>query len=67
MKYKLLILLAIFSTIAYAQGDADVNKSIFTSDLKIYVVVAVLAIILLTIFVFLFSMERRIKRLEEKK
>ncbi|MFN8309105.1 MAG: CcmD family protein [Chitinophagales bacterium] len=39
----------------------------FRSDLKIYVVVAVLTIIFLGIVFFLFSMERRLKKLENRK
>lgn len=50
----------------FAQGEAEVNKSFMSSDLKIYVVVAVLTIILTTIFVFLLFMEKRLRKLEEK-
>lgn len=35
------------------------------SELKIYVVVAVLVLIFLGIVLFLFSLERRLKKLEE--
>ncbi len=65
MKYILTLLSVFFSLISFAQGETDTND-FFKSNLKIYVVVAVLVIILTCIFAFLFSMERRLKELEEK-
>ena len=50
---------------AMAQGDMPTGD-IMRSQLKIYVVVAVLLIIFSGIIVFLFAMERRVKALEEK-
>ncbi len=38
----------------------------FRSEGKIYVVVGVILIILIGLFVYLFRMDRRIKKLEEK-
>ena len=64
-KYLLSILSAFISLTIFAQGETGAND-FFKSNLKIYVVVAVLTIILLCIFVFLFSIERRLKQLEDK-
>ena len=64
-KYLLNILFFFISLTALAQGETDTND-FFKSNLKIYVVVAVLVIILSCLFVFLFSIERRLKKLEEK-
>ncbi len=38
----------------------------FYSEGKIYIVIAVLSMVLVGIFVYLFSMERKLKRLEEQ-
>lgn len=65
-KYLLNILFVFISLFTFAQGETDTND-FFKSSLKVYVVVAVLAIILSCIFAFLFSMERRLKELEDKK
>ncbi len=64
-KYLLNILFFFISLTALAQGETDTND-FFKSNLKIYVVVAVLVIILSCLFAFLFSIERRLKKLEEK-
>ncbi|MBP7389958.1 MAG: CcmD family protein [Chitinophagales bacterium] len=60
------ILLSLLFIYTFAQGEADVNKTFMSSNLKINVVVAVLTIILGLLFLFLFSMERRVKQLEKK-
>ena len=64
-KHLLNILFFFISLTALAQGETDTND-FFKSNLKIYVVVAVLVIILSCLFIFLFSIERRLKKLEEK-
>ena len=53
-----------FSLKASAQGE-QMSSGFMRSDLKIYVVVAVLVLIFLGIVLFLFSLERRLKKLEE--
>ena len=53
-KYLLNILFFFISLTAFAQGETDTND-FFKSNLKIYVVVAVLVIILSCLFVFLFA------------
>ena len=64
-KYILNILLLLLSLVTFAQGDTDTND-FFKSNLKIYVVVAVLVIILTCLFVFMFAIEKRLKALEDK-
>ncbi len=51
---------------AQAQGAVQTEgvDGVMRSNLKIYVVVAVLTIILLGIFFFLFSIEKRLSKLE---
>ena len=64
-KFMLNLLFVFASLLSFAQGETGTND-FFKSNLKIYVVVAVLLIILTCLFVFLFSIERRLKKLEEK-
>ncbi len=64
-RYILTIAVIFMSLFANAQGDTG-TQDIFKSNLKIYVVVAVLTVILLLLFVFMFSIERRLKALETK-
>ena len=60
------ILLLTFTALsAFAQGD-QAAPGLMRSHLKMYVVVAVLLIIFLGIVIFLLSLDRRLKRLEEK-
>lgn len=54
----------LFSLYASAQGE-QMSSGLMRSELKIYVVVAVLVLIFLGIVLFLFSLERRLKKLEE--
>ncbi len=64
-KYFLLIIPILANLILCAQGDISAdNNDMMRSNHKIYVVAAVLAIILTAIFIFLFSIERRLKKLE---
>ncbi|MFN8277927.1 MAG: hypothetical protein U0T84_10600 [Chitinophagales bacterium] len=59
------IMMVMVSVAAHAQA-AENNTSFFRSNLKIYVVVAVLVIIFSGIIALLFSMERRLRQLESK-
>ena len=66
MKSILSFFMVLLSSLSVmAQGDMPTGD-IMRSQLKIYVVVAVLLIIFSGIIVFLFAMERRVKALEEK-
>lgn len=60
------LLFLLLSFACFAQGDASVNTGTMTSHLKIYVVLTVIAIILSILFGFLFYIERRISKLENK-
>jgi hypothetical protein len=64
MRKKLIFFTFLFISIfASAQGD-QVSSGLMRSYLKIYVVVAVLIIIFFGIIIFLFSLEKRLKKLE---
>ncbi|HWB63710.1 MAG TPA: hypothetical protein VG603_09390 [Chitinophagales bacterium] len=64
-KFVLIMVCVALSLAGFSQAEvANSNGDLFRSNHKIYVVMAVLAIILTAIFVFLFGMERRLKNLE---
>lgn len=66
-KYIGFLSLLIFPFFVFAQGEvAPEQQSFFLSNLKIYVVVAVLVIILAVIAMYLFFVEKRLKELENK-
>ncbi len=65
-KFLNVIVLLTLSLATFAQGDTGA-EDLFRSNLKIYVVVGVLTIIMACMFAFLFTIERRLKKLEEKK
>lgn len=64
-KYVLTTASIFLSIMSYGQGDTG-TQDIFKSNLKIYVVVAVLVIIVSLLFAFMFSIERRLNKLEGK-
>lgn len=65
MKYATLLLMAmLFSTVSTAQES--VANSLFKSELKSYVVVGILLIIFSILFAFLFWLDSRLKKLEER-
>lgn len=64
-KYFTLFLSLFICFSTFAQGDTG-TQDIFKSNLKIYVVVAVLVIILSLLFAFMFAIERRLKNLEKR-
>jgi hypothetical protein len=57
-------LACIMSLTASAQAE-KMSENMMTGNLKIYVVVAVLSIIMAGILIFLLSLEKRLKALEE--
>jgi hypothetical protein len=64
---KLLSILAL--TILYVNGyaqDSPEMADTMRSNGKIYVVVGVILIVLAGLFIYLFSIERKVKKLEEK-
>ncbi len=64
MKKVIALLVAlVYSTIGFSQS---VGPEFMLRGLKLYIVIGVLCIILTGIFTFLFAIERRLKKLEEK-
>ncbi|ANH81538.1 CcmD family protein [Niabella ginsenosidivorans] len=59
----MILLLLSLPGLAMAQSSVD---SLMRSDGRIYVVIAVLLIILLGLFFYLFRVERRLKKLEDQ-
>jgi hypothetical protein len=66
IKRLLTLLFIITAVFAKAQDAGPAMADTFRSDGKIYVVIAVLAIILISIFVFLIIIERKVKKLEDR-
>lgn len=67
IKRILSVLFFAMSFIGTAQNSAAPQMAdTFREDGKIYVVISVLSIIFLSIVLFLFFLERKIKKLEEK-
>jgi CcmD family protein len=60
------VMLAMLTVIVHAQtNDAD-NAGVMRSNGKIYVVVAIVVTILLGLFFYVFSLDRKISKLEKK-
>lgn len=57
---------ALFSQIAMAQGNEIEMADLFRSEGKIYVVVAVMLIIFAGLALYIISLDRRIKKMEEE-
>jgi len=70
MTKKILILVSFFiSLVSSAQGtivDGPQMADAFRADGKIYIVISVIAIIFLSIVVFLIAIERKLKKLENQ-
>lgn len=63
----LLVLLLSFITV-FAQNDQSVEMAdVFRSSGKIYVVIATIAIVFIGLAIFLFSIDRRLKKIEKEK
>ena len=62
----LVSILTLFPFLSKAQDQIG-SRAFFESNSKIYVVVMVLATILIGIFIVLFFLERKIKKLEKEK
>jgi CcmD family protein len=66
----LIIALSLFTAVAFAQDmntKTEEPTDFMRSSGKIYVVVAVVAVIVLGIFIYLVNLERKIKKLENSK
>lgn len=65
-KFSVTILMLVLSLQLFAQnGDSSISDSVYASG-KIYVVVACVVLILLGLLLFLFTIEKRLKKLEQK-
>ena len=63
----LLLLLLSFVTV-FAQGDQSVEMAdTFRSSGKIYVVITTIAIVFVGLAIYLFSIDRRLKKIEKEK
>jgi K+-transporting ATPase A subunit len=65
-KASLLFLLTLCCQFAMAQVEPEM-ADVMRSNGKIFVVVAVLSVILIGLFIYLFILDRKIKRLENDK
>lgn len=66
-KLTLLLLLLIF-TVVFAKADTSVDlDSALRSDGKIYVVVTIICIIFVGLSIYLFTIDRRLKKIEKEK
>jgi CcmD family protein len=65
-KLSFLILLLLSCTAVFAQADTTVEMAdTMRSSGKIYVVIATIAIVFVGLAIYLFSIDRRLKRLEK--
>lgn len=65
-KFSATLLMLVLSLQLFAQnGSSSISDSIYASG-KIYVVVACVVLILLGLLFFLFTIEKRLKKLEKK-
>jgi hypothetical protein len=65
-KFILTLLSVFISLLTFAQGEsAETSNNFMLSNHKVFVSVAVLALILVILFVFLLWIERRLKQLED--
>lgn len=66
MKKYISIIIALFtSTILFAQDNIEMADKM-RAEGKIYVVVAVMAVILIGLFIYLFTIDRKLSRLEKE-
>ena len=67
-KILFLILLTLSNIAAFAQAASEPEMAdVFRSSGKIYVVVAIVAIIFAGLAIYLFSIDRRLKKIEKEK
>ncbi len=64
-KYILSIILLLSSFASFAQNDAVEMADGFYKEGKIYVVITILAIVLIGVAIYLFTIERKLKKLED--
>jgi CcmD family protein len=64
MRYSVALVLSIFAQVVSANETIEMADKM-RSEGKIYVVVAVLSVILLGLFFYLFSIDRKVSKLEK--
>jgi hypothetical protein len=65
-KFSVTLLMLMLTLQLFAQNEgASLTESVYASG-KIYVVVACIVLILFGLLIFLFSIEKRLKKLEQK-
>lgn len=64
-RFQLFVVLVLLAVPALCQEDAEM-ADVMRSNGKIYVVVGVIGIILIGLFAYLFSIERKLNNLESK-
>jgi len=68
MKKLTLLLLLLTFTAVFAQADTSVEvDNALRSDGKIYVVVCIICIIFIGLAIYLFTIDRRLKKIEKEK
>lgn len=66
MKKNVLLLLLVLNSMAVFAQSTDVQMAdTFRSSGKIYVVIAIIAIIFLGLAIYLFSMDKRLRKIEK--
>ncbi|MCX2479287.1 CcmD family protein [Pedobacter sp. MC2016-15] len=65
-KFTTTLLMLMLTLQLFAQGEGSAIADTLAGSEKIYVVVTCVAIILIGLLAFLFSIERRLKKLEKK-
>jgi K+-transporting ATPase A subunit len=66
-RYMLLIMVLLISDAVFAQGDKPEMADLMRSNGKIYVVVAVCLTILIGLFIYVFLLDRKIRKLENNR
>jgi CcmD family protein len=66
-KIIILFILSIVTTWSFAQTAEEGMAVEFRQSGKIYVVVAVITVVVIGLFIYLFTIDRKIKKLEEEK
>ncbi len=66
-KVALLSLFVFFIVKGFAQDPVNNDNELMTRDGKIYVVMSVVLVIVLGLFIYLFSLDRKISKLEKKR
>jgi uncharacterized protein (DUF983 family) len=66
MKALLILFLSLFSFVASAQASDIEMADQFRADGKIYVVIAVVSVVLIGLFAYLFHLENKVSALEKR-